>query len=472
MNEPVRREGDLCVEMDKLLSAIHFYESGRTAIWEKIEGVKPMKKRFSFVLAMAVFVLAACGAAAAAITLFSTGRQVLESEREYGYYEDWPTRQKIELVRALVQQGFIEQTPALDRLLTGAVGEEEAHRMTDDALISFTKQKVSDISFMIIMEAALGLFDEWTIEQQAWYSRMMIDMELQKDDHTLYVLPKDERINQDMAIQIAKREVSKGFSVSEDWLSEYEYQAQFYVSEDHAQGDNQPWWRIYISPTDMVSDDTKLFDGFMVRVHPETGELMESVEHILARQSALQERLKAEFSHPIYSALKALSDQADSMPLWARTLEQKAEYSRIINPILKTILDGGNIAFTGQLDNYLIAASTFTYGLPGSEDMPLEQALRLAVITLTDKFGMHENIAQLYRGVYTHFDITDPDKPLWKFHFYPETWKDFEGGLEDPLYRLRYKVVLDARTGDVVSAKEFAFKPLDGTDLAYELNWY
>ncbi len=85
--------------------------------------------------------------------------------------------------------------------------------------------------------------------------------------------------------------------------------------------------------------------------------------------------------------------------------------------------------------------------------------------------GLDENTFALYKLVSTFFDITNPEKPLWKFLFLPETWRDFKGGLDNPQYDLRYKVEIDARTGDVAMLEEFEFQHL-GQDLEYDLKWY
>lgn len=56
------------------------------------------------------------------------------------------------------------------------------------------------------------------------------------------------------------------------------------------------------------------------------------------------------------------------------------------------------------------------------------------------------------------FYISDPEKPLWRFLIQPETWRDFEGGLDNPQYDLRYRVEIDARTGDIRNGRRISIR--------------
>jgi len=43
--------------------------------------------------------------------------------------------------------------------------------------------------------------------------------------------------------------------------------------------------------------------------------------------------------------------------------------------------------------------------------------------------------------------------------------------MDEAQYKLRYRVELDARTGEITQIKEFVFRGRDLNDLEYLLNW-
>lgn len=463
------QENSLKRAIDTDLSGLRTSERERAIIFQNALEGKKVKKKISVALVFALVVVLIAGIALAVISLRDTARQIVETEQTDGRYVDWPIEKKSALVSALVDLGYTEETTKVKQLLANTLLVDEAHQVADDVLVAFTGREVSEVSFMIIMETAWGPFDQWTKEEQAWYSKLMVDVGIQKDDHTLYLEPEGS-IDEAQAISIARREIAKGYGIAESELDKYSVITTFQVPEFAEPGDDQPYWCVeYMAPEDM-SEDVRLFIQFSIFIHPETGIPLESVQSILARNT-----LPEQFSHPLYDALKTLSDQADSAPLWDRTLEQKTEYSEMINPMVREILNSGDlstITFDGQTDNSLIAASTYTYGLPGESDISQEQAFKLAVNAVQETYGLDEDTIGLYKLVSVYFDVTNPEKPLWKYLFRPETWRDFEGGLDSPQYGLRYRVELDARTGDIISAEEFEFKAKDGTDLEYELKWH
>jgi len=96
----------------------------------------------------------------------------------------------------------------------------------------------------------------------------------------------------------------------------------------------------------------------------------------------------------------------------------------------------------------------------------------LAVGAIQDAYGLDTAAIGQYKLVSTFFDVTDPEKPLWKFLFRPESWSDFEGGLDDPQYNLRYRAEINARTEAAEKTEAFQFVAKDRTNLEYDLKWH
>lgn len=126
----------------------------------------------------------------------------------------------------------------------------------------------------------------------------------------------------------------------------------------------------------------------------------------------------------------------------------------------------------GRVPSSVIAQSMFTYGLPGDKDIPQEQAFDSATRALKETYSLDPGIFGLYREISVYFDITVPEKPIWKFIFNPRSllWSDLEGGWDSPLLDQCYKVEIDARSVDIAKLEEFKYQIL-GQDLEYDLKW-
>ena len=444
-----------------------------------VEEELPVKRNLSVVLVFALAMALLAGIAYAAISLRDAGRQVVVTEQTEGYYFEWPVKEKIALVSALVDLGYVEETAEVKRLIANSLPEDEAHRVADEALIAFTGLEVSEISFMDIMQAAWGPFEQWSKEEQAWYSQLMVEMNIQKDDHTLYVEPEGP-VDEAQAIAIARREIAKGYGIEESALNGYTVVTSFQAPEFAEPGDKQAYWYVELTAPENMPEDERPFGMFWVFIHPETGKLLESVESMRAIWEDAKARRDAYLSYPLNAAIHELYDPDNYEPLWDRTLEQKAEYSKKINPLVQAMLDSGDLsAITdsdGQVDYSIIAASTYTYGLPGNSDISQERALDLAYEAVRKTYGLDKEIIKNYDRVLTFFDISNPEKSLWRFvlHYSLKAWaRDYDRGFDNPQSRLSYRVELDARTGEVVQIEEFDTRTGgDWTDLESALKGY
>lgn len=454
--------------IDGRLSGMETNPAFERNVLRRVRGEIVVKRKISIAIIVILVIVLIAGVAWAAISLRDTARQIVETEQAEGdTFGYWPVEKKISLIKALADLGYIEETSEVKQLIANALPEEKADLIANEAVARFTGKEASEISFLVIMQAAWGPFGDWTKEEQAWYSKLMVEMGIQQADHTLYVEPEGS-VDEAQAVLIARKAIAKGYGVEESVLDNYTAKTTFEVPEFAEPGNDQPYWHVdYRAPEDMPKDE-RLFRLFSLFIHPETGELYESVESMLERMRTMRPATN------IYQAMDAYSEKANLKAFWDWPLELKADYSKEINPMVKSILDSGDLSdlmFDGRVPNSVIAQSTFIYGLPGDKDISQNRAFELAARAIRETYGLDEETLALYKLVSTFFDITNPEKPLWKFLFRPETWTDFEGGLDNPQYHLRYKVEIDARTGDIAKLEEFKFQEL-GQDLEYDLKWY
>ena len=438
------------------------------ALMNAARGVKEepvVKKKISFVLVTVLVLVLAAGVALALTTWKDTARQIVETEQDSGYFEQWPVEKKIALVGALVEQEFAKKTEAVENLLSGKLPAQEAEKIADEALSTFTGREVSEISFMEIMIAAWGPFEQWTKDEQAWYSQLMVDMGLQGADHTLYVMPEGP-VDEEKAVAIARREIAKGYGVLESVLDAYTVTTSFQVPEDSvATGDKQAYWSVdYWAPESMPAK-TRLFENFWVYIHPETGELRESVESLLESKRAYEEDANKRRNDPLMIKMREFGE-AHGANLQRSSLEAKALWS-------ETLAKEISIRYAQEPDYFSprdVAFSSFTYGLPDEKALTQDQALELAQKALVDPLGRKEEELRFFlHKPDVFYDITNADKPLWKFFFHmPSQYDSDEAfGAEVLAYygenvRMpNYKVELDARTGEIIAAYAVDLKDVD-----------
>lgn len=123
------------------------------------------------------------------------------------------------------------------------------------------------------------------------------------------------------------------------------------------------------------------------------------------------------------------------------THEERAAYSKEYIRKEEALLRL-NPSSSDAVSNYNF--TRYVYGIPDESVLPEEDALEIAQGVLMERFGRSAEWVT-NAGLESYFDVTDPDKPLWKFFF-----THFDG-----VERKRYVVRLDAKTGELVKAFEW-----------------
>ncbi len=374
----------------------------------------------ALVLAIVLATLAAT--ALAVITVRELGQVIARNEKEKGAFTHWTVDQKVMLVRSLEELGFIEMTSETEALTAGGMDAESVGKAADDLIAAYTGKPASEANFLTIMQVAMGPFEGWTYAEKAWYSQLM-------------------------------REVG---------LDAYEVRVNFEIPEANEPRDTQAYWAVNFEAPDGMSEQDRLFISFPVYVHPDTGELLWDVEDMLA----WREQYKRP-DNEIHRAYDALGDEVDAMPFRLWPLDLKARFSQKVAPMIHDMVASGDlspITLMGAVNTDLLAQASFVYGVPGESNIAQEQALAIAKEALGKAYGLDEAAFALYREGIVYFDITDPDKPLWRFVFSGGSldWLKAEGGVNNPLSDLVYRAEVDARTGEVVTAEVLPFE-LAGT---------
>ena len=167
-------------------------------------------------------------------------------------------------------------------------------------------------------------------------------------------------------------------------------------------------------------------------VHPDTGELRTPLEEYKAMLDAEAARRNT----PVAKAIRAFSEQyQEPKVFWTWELEAKAAFSREIAPMIRAFVQEHPDKADWPFNSYMKIASEFDYGLPGEGVISQEQALALARVALVQEYGLSEDQAKIIADhpvnvffVNLFYDVTNPDKPLWKvFYSSPSIYVQDQG---------------------------------------------
>ena len=463
--------------MDKSLAPLVFSTRQQAAVFSIVKGETKVKKKLSagFVLALILVFIAVTALAVASI--WETGRLMAQTEQESGWFGNWPTERKVTVVSELVAEGYIKETPELKQMSEGALAEDEAVRVAHEAISAFIGEDAENASFLGIMNAAWGDFQNWTHEQQAWYSQVLTDVGANTDGETYYVKPTGQ-IGEQEAVAIAKRDIAKGFGVEASLLDGYRVEASFQIPEFAEEGDTQAYWYVCLDSGDADAIANGLpFSFFELFVHPETGEPLETTEEILAQRAAWAAKQNTALNEAILTFDES-SGEKKAFEHWS--LENKARWTKEIVPlILAELSEHPENADT--LTYHEHASAMYKYGLPDEKAISQEQALTLAREALRTAYDLSDEQLELLIEDNTDFnfcvfyDVTDPARPLWKFLLFVPT----EGhiGVDDAMaarvkkafgttgadgaytFNLVYKAEINAYTGETARTLSMKYHP-------------
>lgn len=121
------------------------------------------------------------------------------------------------------------------------------------------------------------------------------------------------------------------------------------------------------------------------------------------------------------------------------TLEEKAAYSEEYIPKVEAVM-----RLKPDYDGLHYDYTRSRYGLPKDGDLAQEIALEIAKQAAMELLGLDDDWFDDYFWYHTFFDVTDPERTLWKFYF----------GSTRP-GRGKYVIRLNSKTGEVIKAFKY-----------------
>lgn len=212
------------------------------------------RKPAAALIAAAVLVLlAATALAIAALRAFFTEAEELPLNSSY--LENWSLGEKEAVAELLLRYDLPEDGAAWESALqTSGAGKREAAL---DALFiqhyAATAGGSSDISLHSIMQQELGELDPaWSLEQKAAYSALESEFELGGADEDVNLLPGEDDIPREEAVQIAQDAIQAAFGYTDEQMENAELAELSFAVHRSQMGVKPPYYTVYLSVYDGV----------------------------------------------------------------------------------------------------------------------------------------------------------------------------------------------------------------------------
>ena len=400
---------------------------------EPVKGRKKLSVGLVLVLAI---MLVAVVAVALTLSWQQYAADIKTMEHEQGAYADWPVEDRVNLVRALVEMGYLPSNDRTEQLFSEDTPDAQRQAIADRLLMNLTGAYVVEaINLEEITYAIMGYSDFWTPEQRVWWEKItyMFTPEDERKNPERLVVPDEKTITEQEAIDIARREIIKAYALPEDALDQAQPVANLYVTTQHP--DVRRWhvvFNFYMEGTDHYAEreySAVLDSQGNVIADPDIGKrhLSEEGED---GQEAASRGMKIEAW--IY---RKYEEQAGFAPFWEWPYEMKAAYSTEVLPLVAR--KEAMMAEVGY-------STTFAYGFPTEDELQYASALQIAQQTLMSQFGMSAAEAASFGLRYESYDVTEKNNRRWKFTLINP----------DDYYGTWYQVEILGATGEVVRAEK------------------
>ncbi len=375
-------------------------------------------------------------------------------EREQGWYSQWSPADKEELVRRLEEAGLMDKV-ADDQEPDGAV-----------AAAFGAKGYPSALNVTVMAHALLGPEEAWDEATRDLYGYLRNKYAIHSQDALSGLNTQDREVTGEAAADIVKRAACRAWEMPEGSLDAWETRWQ--LQQVSFLNQTRIFYQVFLTrPREDTADTFSgkqsmtyrvLLDGTVADASLAPGWYSPAQDRAVTEERALYDGESWQLFNR-YAQKHGLMLEYPDFFHWP--MEHKASCAEELQPILRQ---------KELTDPRLLAFLAHAYGLPGKDDLSLENAQRMARVYAKKAFELNDQAERLMRPACVFFDVTNPKRPFWKFAFsFEQTWAEArEAGLNAELY---YAVTLDARTGEFLAA--FTYGPQDGqTGLDAWQRWF
>ncbi len=318
--------------------------------------------------------------------------------------------------------------------------------------------RIDVITLAGILEKELGWIDDWTHEQRAWYTQVLIDNGMMSGDDDIFRMPGKDAVTPEQAIAAAKAEIIRVWELTEGDLKDY--QAKWdYLTHSSDKEEKLLHYDIRFVPDARDNGEFTYYCSVA-----KDGHILTQDENRLTESPAEQKASREKAAHSLDPEADDLLEKyetdhgMDRRGLRYWPLEHQKAMTDLIRPVILEHMQADPL-YANEL--YLYYATHF-YGVPDEKAISLEQAVEMSKRALIDQLDVSEDWmarAVCERRVY---DVTDEAAPAWKITI-SGSEELMDEMIETYGKTFAWFVRLNACTGEIVRAQA-----IDVTVMSYE----
>ena len=417
------------------------YLAQRVLAAARDEGVPVVKKKLSLGLVF-ILILLLTGTVALAATLLWQDYvpQMKQTEHEMGDYVEWPATRRIQLAKDIVAMGYLDESEDTLILSSETATEQDKAAAADRLMLKLTGlEDVKEIHSTLITYAIMGHEDTWTPEQRVWWNG--IETMYGDDGATdTLIVPTKDVLSEEDAIAIARAAIQEAYGFDDAYMSSLHPVANLYTTDERP---DYKRWDIQFKK--YREGSSTYVEKVYSAVVDENGEVIAdpdvAIEHPKDSAARSKAWARQQDERPEY-VLKFIDYQenfGNGMPFWWWTYDVKAAFSAEVGPMVANL----------ESVNFEVAEATFyTYGIPAENEIQYEDALVIGRKVLAEEYGLTDKQIRAHSDLLEAYDVSDPDKPMWKFVFINP----------DDFYGIRYRVLINGRTGEIILHESFPWQ--------------
>lgn len=417
------------------------YLAQRVLAAARDEGVPVVKKKLSLGLVF-ILILLLTGTVALAATLLWQDYvpQMKQTEHDMGNYVEWPATRRIQLAKDIVAMGYLDESEDTLILSSETATEQDKAAAADRLMLKLTGlEDVKEIHSTLITYAIMGHEDTWTPEQRVWWNGIVTMYGDDGATDTLIVPTKDVLSEQD-AITIARAAIQEAYGFDDAYMSSLHPVANLYTTDERP---DYKRWDIQFKK--YREGSSTYIEKVYSAVVDENGEVIAdpdvAIEHPKdsAARSKVWARQQDERPEYVLKFIEYQENFGNGMPFWWWTYDVKAAFSAEVSPMVANL----------ESVNLEVAEATFyTYGIPAENEIQYEDALVIGRRVLAEEYGLTDKQIRAHSDLLEAYDVSDPDKPMWKFVFINP----------DDFYGIRYRILINGRTGEIILHESYPWQ--------------
>lgn len=248
---------------------------------------------------------------------------------------------------------------------------------TDDIISAYREEK----------EAELGLFETWSLEEQAKYSQLVMDLEHPKEDMYYFVLPEEGDISLEDAIALAHEMIEEKYGTPAETMERFDHTVSLMTvkSWDYKE------WTFYFFPKE--EEDLKEIGEYRVEFRSPSGEqtlCLWYTDDFWGAAPALAEQGK----------LDAIYEKAVTVGFNELSVEERAAYYKLFE-------DAG----------YDMSRFHVAHAFPQEGYVSEAEAIQAATAAMETKAGFSKRAMALFTTRTLFIQPEDTDEPVWAIEF-------------------------------------------------------